>query len=214
MDTYHQPHRFMRPPPPSMADHHHHHQQQQPPPRQPAPWFPGQFQYHPSQSSSPSPLPPHQQQQQQQWAPPPPPPPPPQSDHLPPHSYPPPPLPPYPPHPVRNQFPPPPRPHFPPPHPSHPHSQVPQSYPQHNQHALRRTFQIKNMKLTLASTHINFLNSVYFLFAGLDGCVLKSIMMDVQFGLCAQTLLGYRNGAIQVGLITKVGITLVSFFAT
>ncbi|KAF7809340.1 rhamnogalacturonan II specific xylosyltransferase [Senna tora] len=126
MDSFQQPHGYMRPPPPPphTADPHHSQFHQIQPPRQPAPppqgpWFSSQFQYHPSQTPSPPP----------QWAPPPPP----HSDHFPPSaSY----LPhsnPYPPphsyH--HNQFPPPPppsRPHVPTQFP--PHSHIPQSYPQ------------------------------------------------------------------------------------
>ncbi|KAK7386756.1 hypothetical protein VNO78_27092 [Psophocarpus tetragonolobus] len=122
MDSFQQPHNYIRPPPqpqpqpppppPHTADPHHHphhfHQLPPPPPPPPqAPWFSGQFQYHPSQTPSPPP----------QWQqPPPPPPPPPPSSNA--YSY----------HP--SQFPPPPpRSHVPPPQ-FTPHSHIPQPYPQ------------------------------------------------------------------------------------
>ncbi|KAI9111642.1 hypothetical protein K1719_017332 [Acacia pycnantha] len=82
MDSFQQPHGYMRPqPPPPHATDPNHSQFHQPnhiqPSRQPTPpqgpWFSNQFQYHPSQTPSPQP----------QWAPPPPPPPP-HSDHFPP----------------------------------------------------------------------------------------------------------------------------------
>ncbi|KAI4314388.1 hypothetical protein L6164_027302 [Bauhinia variegata] len=127
MDSFQQPHSYMRPPPPPphMTDPHHHQfyqQHQIQPPRQPGhpqgPWFSSQFQYHPSQTPSPPP----------QWAPPPPPPlhsdqypptasyPPPPSNYPAPHSY------------HHNQIPPPPRSHVPPQFP--PHSHIPQPYSQ------------------------------------------------------------------------------------
>ncbi|KAI9074126.1 hypothetical protein K1719_043897 [Acacia pycnantha] len=131
MDSFQQPHGYMRPqPPPPHATDPNHSQFHQPnhiqPSRQPTPpqgpWFSNQFQYHPSQTPSPQP----------QWAPPPPPPPP-HSDHFPPtgsyiphsNSYPPP--PPY----HHGQFPPPPPPlrsHVSPQFP--PYSHIPQPYPQ------------------------------------------------------------------------------------
>ncbi|XP_028783962.1 transcription elongation regulator 1 [Neltuma alba] len=133
MDSFQQPHGYMRPQPPPLhtpdpnhSQFHQHNQIQ--PPRQPAPpqgpWFSNQFQYHPSQTPSPPP----------QWAPPPPPPPPPpHPDHFPltgsyiPHS---------------NTYPPPPSYHLgqfappPPPARSHvspqfpPYTHIPQHYPQ------------------------------------------------------------------------------------
>ncbi|TKY58691.1 arginine/serine-rich protein PNISR isoform X3 [Spatholobus suberectus] len=115
MDSFQQPHGYMRPPqpqppqpPPHTADPHHHphhfHQIPPPPPPQ-APWFSSQFQYHPSQTPSPPP----------QWPQQPPPPPPPPSNA---YSY----------HP--SQFlPPPPRSHVLPPQ-FTPHSHIPQPYPQ------------------------------------------------------------------------------------
>nr|KYP49368.1 hypothetical protein KK1_028911 [Cajanus cajan] len=114
MDSFQQPHGYMRPPqppppPPHTADPHHHphHFHQIPPPPPQAPWFSSQFQYHPSQTPSPPP----------QWPQPPPQPPPPAnaySYHL--NQFPPPP-------------PPPPRSHVPPPQ-FTPHSHIPQPYPQ------------------------------------------------------------------------------------
>ncbi|XP_054808750.1 uncharacterized protein LOC129310871 [Prosopis cineraria] len=132
MDSFQQPHGYMRPQPPPLhtADPNHsqfHQHNQMQAPRQPAPpqgpWFSNQFQYHPSQTPSPPP----------QWAPPPPPPPPLHSDHFPPtgsytaHSN------PYPPPPSyhHTQFPPPPPPprsHVSPQFP--PYSHIPQTYPQ------------------------------------------------------------------------------------
>ncbi|XP_027347393.1 lysine-specific demethylase 9 isoform X2 [Abrus precatorius] len=110
MDSFQQPHGYMRPPqppppPPHTADphHHQHHFHQIPPPPPQAPWFSTQFQYHPSQTPSPP----------AQWSQPPPPPPPPPPAN--PYSY----------HP--SQFPP--RSHLPPPQFPH-HSHVPQPYPQ------------------------------------------------------------------------------------
>ncbi|XP_073219522.1 uncharacterized protein [Cicer arietinum] len=111
MDSFQQPHGYIRPPPPPPPPHtpdpHQHHQfhQMPPPPPPQGPWFTPQFQYQ-------SPPPP------QQWPPPPAPPPP--SN---PYSY----------HP--NQFPPPPPPppHARPPHPPPPQfqplSHIPQPYP-------------------------------------------------------------------------------------
>ncbi|TYK15644.1 transcription elongation regulator 1-like isoform X1 [Cucumis melo var. makuwa] len=129
MDSYHQTHHFPRappppPPPPSSssaaADPYHHQPSLRPPVPPQGPWFPNQFQYHPSHSASPTPPPPPSQ-----WGPPVP-----HSDHAPP---PPPPPGAYPPHPYASQ----PMHHnpFPPPrplmfqHPPH-HSQVPQPYSQ------------------------------------------------------------------------------------
>ncbi|XP_057420951.1 uncharacterized protein LOC130714979 isoform X2 [Lotus japonicus] len=113
MDSYQQPHGYMRPPqpppPPPPDPNHHHHFPQIPPPHPPqAPWYSPQFQYHhPSQTPSPPP----------QWGPPPPPPPPPSNPYsYHPNQFPPPPPPPRPPHPPHPQFP--------------PHSHIPQPYPQ------------------------------------------------------------------------------------
>ncbi|XP_022956543.1 protein SON [Cucurbita moschata] len=130
MDSYHQTHHFARAPPPppppassSAADPYHHHQQPslRPPVPPQGPWFPNQFQYHPSHSASPTPPPPPPPSQ---WGPPAP-----HSDHAPPPpgAYPPPPHP-YTSQPMHHNPFPPPRPlmfqHLP------PHSQVPQSYSQ------------------------------------------------------------------------------------
>ncbi|MED6180704.1 hypothetical protein PIB30_012580 [Stylosanthes scabra] len=123
MDSFQQPHGYIRPPHPP-DPHHHFHQMPPPPmpPRQPAPpqapWYSSQFQYHhPSQTPSPP----------SQW---PQPPPPQQAEHYPPAaSYPPPPPSsnPYPYHPSQFHAPPPPPPPLP-----HARSHAPPQYPSHS----------------------------------------------------------------------------------
>ncbi|GAB4829246.1 hypothetical protein Ancab_018912 [Ancistrocladus abbreviatus] len=120
MDSFQQPHQYMRPPPPPpppMGDPH-----QRPPPVPPqGSWYSGQFQYHPTHSPSPPPPPPPLHH----WSPSLPPP---HSEHLLPSGplYAPHPNPPYHAHSHQSQYPPPPPPPRPPMPPSlHPHSQPP-----------------------------------------------------------------------------------------